>query len=913
MQSNHRLGAAPLLLALALLGSVLTIPPTKALNSDWTQVVIPGITGIATQMQVANQGETLGIAYRLFSTSRIGFSTSSTPTVAASWVQKTIDVSGSGLAMQPIKLLAPAANTWTLLAWQDTAQKTAIYHSTDNGATWTATFTSTATCAVCQLSDFDETAGPNSATILAFTLDGLELSTDGGTTWTSQNTGSLCDNAGAPGQSGTSSNACGASGTSGSLGYHNGHYEWYWNRGAVPNQGYYSAASANGASWTVGYYSTGTCPPGYQNLGTITCRFVTSGAGFSDDSTGMATNPGSPYAFRVLFNGFAGTPYSLITTDAPVAANAVAGTNAEQIITESCTIYGSVHRAVAMSGANKFMEPFGNCSSNGLIVRLKVGVAGTWATSFSGYAGMVPKDVAPIFTSTKAFVFYTNSNSGDQLEMIWSVAPSPSVADADVAVTNLTGFDVDDSGVTVIARHNAGTIVQVYSGQSLSAGASATDADCSGKEDGVSTYTTTTDVYTTYFECSNAAGNPANSLKIRNGGLGTPFIPEPCQSDNLGADTTTGLDVNVPDTMREIAGLSAFPLDFSACSSSGLDHVTLSWGFSTTNGQIGVFAVTKNHDAPDHSSSAFITFDPTSTNVAQMCSWTSADGIDHIGAVDPQGGTKFYLPSVTTTGTSISGGLGTRPHSSISLEYGLSGTFNLAKALSCAQYRAAIINNPPASTANSFAVICIVTGHCPMGISRGQALWTPKTIAGSVNARAATLSGDGHWTSYIDQGGIHILNATTGSEVALFGEPETGIFFDMRMDRSGSNEWIAYRDHIYRFDIHAYTCGGNCTNIPIINPTPTTSSSSTFSCSSGTLICPQASAGISQEGMSWFLGILLIAALSVGLAVFAPWVGVLGGGLGFSLAIGLHLIPMWVAILIFAGCMAVLALIFTRR
>ena len=65
--------------------------------------------------------------------------------------------------------------------------------------------------------------------------------------------------------------------------------------------------------------------------------------------------------------------------------------------------------------------------------------------------------------------------------------------------------------------------------------------------------------------------------------------------------------------------------------------------------------------------------------------------------------------------------------------------------------------------------------------------------------------------------------------------------------------------------------------------------------------------------MSWFFGILLIAALAFGLSAISGWLGFLGGGLGFALALGLHLLPMWPAILVFALCAATVALVFGRK
>ncbi|MFA5943716.1 MAG: hypothetical protein WC876_04530 [Candidatus Thermoplasmatota archaeon] len=436
--------------------------------------------------------------------------------------------------------------------------------------------------------------------------------------------------------------------------------------------------------------------------------------------------------------------------------------------------------------------------------------AGGCTTSVSSVVAAFSTTVAPGGTCDTSYVKITFDNSGtgtgwflDDINAYFEPATPPT---SEVAVNDLRGFDVSDDGAAAIARLDDGDKVQVFGGQTLAAGASNVDADCTGTVDGVTAYTSPTDIYLSYFTC-NADGE-ADSLRIRSGTLGDPTIPPAC--DFADADINNFLTVDIPNDLREIASLSSFPIDFSGCNdnNNAVNNVVVSWSYSSlTTGRIGVFAVNIINNGQDGDGNAELTFNAAGAqDIAQFCSWTDTGGVDHLGAVSLEAGTKFYLPTVAE-GSSIE----SDPVVGLTLQSSLGGTYALSKALSCAQNRGIIIN----AAETSVSVICTVATKCPAGVALGGDLWTPVDPVGFLNSRSATISGDGLWAAYLDDNGYHILNATNGNETdVLIATVQGGeVFVDMRMDRSGSSLWVAYTDHIYRYDISDATCGGNCTNI----------------------------------------------------------------------------------------------------
>lgn len=913
--------AALLLIAASLLAFT---PQAQAVNSDWTSEYPSSLTDSVRELALAHDGERLGMAYRFSGSNAIGFSIRSTTGV---WTQKSATAVAAADVTTAIYLYNLDPTTWVIIGSSATAAHFVSYKSSDDGVTWSSSH------------NIADNVVSLEAAVLSSTKMGAvyckndgavryQHSLDGGTSWTTEVR--LDDNVGSPtSSSGTTAPCDSTFGKVGITKASDGNAYVVW---SAAGKAYLVHTIGGGdVAWSVPFYNGGSCPSGCNPVdgGSTTLSYALNGFGGASSSylfemprngdvitvfrnQNSACNPGKTpntlvYSATYLGNSPTDSSGGVCNTVSP------AGTF-KPITTASCSGYettGTDH--IAGNAGHTFIVGMGHttlCGTAGFEIDLLTSLSGSWSRTYDDPSQT--KIFAVDMTPSKAYAAFVDTTAGGLVKVVYANAPTASTPTASVAVSNLRGFDVDDSGAVAIARLSGGTTVQVFGGQTLSAGATATDSDCTGKLDGVSAYASSSDIYTTYFECANGSG-AANSMKIRSGTLGSPVIPSTCNGFADG-NVDTFLDVNVPDTLREISGLTSFPIDFSQCeeqSGPGVAHVTTAWAFSTTNGQVGVFAATQNNDLADHSDSAFITFDPgTSPDVAQMCAW-AVDGVDHMGAVGLQAGTKFYLPTVSTHAD----GLTTAPDSAITLDYSPGGTFSLAKALSCAQYRAAIINEPGGTTPHSFAVICTVAGHCPTGISTGQPLWTPKTLTGTIASRAAVLSGNGAWASYIDLNGIHIVNATNGVEQSVFSEPETGVFWDMRMDRSGSSLWLAYTDNIYRYDISAATCGLNCTNTQT-PPSSTTTSSSSLGTGGFLGIDPghlDPSGNGNPVSGGFFMSLLLIIGMAGICAGIIPgnspktmiWGAMLGAVLGFAWTVFLGVMPAVITfILVVVGTLA---------
>ena len=193
---THRFGliAASGLILASLIAGLLAMPSVEARTDPtvWTTTSLGGLTGVTAvlNVQLANEhgSEKMGLAYRQGTDAHF-WRCDTNCLVAASWTQKQADVTGATAFGGNMKLAWAGGNHWVIMALMAGNQLT-TYHSSDDGATWTAGGASFfGTCSGCVVFDLaSDTAYIYSLTGVAGSPLGFQRSVDYGVTWTDSQT-----------------------------------------------------------------------------------------------------------------------------------------------------------------------------------------------------------------------------------------------------------------------------------------------------------------------------------------------------------------------------------------------------------------------------------------------------------------------------------------------------------------------------------------------------------------------------------------------------------------------------------------------------------------------------------------------------------------------------------------------------
>ena len=863
-------------------GSLLAITPyvQAQVTGGWTREIIPSTTGVIDEMQGDNNGESIGIAYRYSSSGKIGFSYSATPTVDSSWAEMNGDVTvGNANGPHVAKVLWVNANTWLLaVVYQGGSNTNAekVYRTTDNGATWTATFTHNTPTPPTDSLGTDLARA--SATKIGY-MTNVEASgqgpdyvesNDGGATWNlfaSGNSETLGDNSGADGSAGSNNNGNGGGAV---IGYHAGVFEVFYMHNTVPNQGYHSVAGS-GATWTVSYGNP-TC---YNDLGGTVCWVAQATGAFSHAAAALVT--GNLYTTRVfssagLTNGYAGglTSLTLSSNIAPVPANQGSGSFTNIGTCASGTWQtGRTHTAIDANSNDVFVIAW-TCGANGLVVKYMQPTTSTpWTTSLTS-AGINSNDVETIMTTSKSFVFYTNSTFGSRFELVWT--NSPTAASQPVVSRTITnafyeGADVDPFKSVLIERilstspSNAEVIysldatnLQNRAGPTpLANGCTFQDDGVTWRNGGVMAYhdnsqnpNTGGKDFTAFLDCTGTDKKNANIWKIRGGGLDAPDQSGTVcvDGDFCGTDISTtasacnGGNNDLPNRAQEIQDVQAVPIAWTTASTSGINHATVGFAYNDhSNGNVGVWVIMQRNNSEDVECQASLPFsNPGETQ--QICSWRNAntqdgsgnlvpgDGSDYLTAVGQNAASKVWKVLYSET----SNGFATGPQIQLSQVLILSSPWDKALAIGCAGPDVLL------ERASDHHINRI---HAVSG-ALGSPMWANDVVPSASVIRGISMSQNGLVYAYVDGANIQIGNAITGNNYG-FVPYTTGASVEwMELSDTGTTLYTVEQSGVdvvtERFDIQSLTGAIPDGTRQALNGTSTVcvgSSLSVASCTSG--------------------------------------------------------------------------------
>lgn len=860
-----------ILVAALLLTATLPLTVSAQDASEWETVTIPTSGNAPTQIMTDSGGGKIGAIFTYGAgTGEIAFVLHEND----AWTLQELDLTGATVRTA-LDLEWGGGDRWFLLV-HDGTMTCSIWISTNDGDSWTATSGSFTACAGSQ-ADMDY-VGDDKLAIVYFTSGGtteawLTVTPDAGVSYT-QNY-ELSDNNGSPGGTPTAQLTMSAGGV---------------------------AIKTTPSLWIVYLYASG--PATVYAITSADSGFFWS----TYQTTGTQQSPGA------TCTNSAG-PIEVEGDGTPIAA--------WQATAATCTkvhgtggIFNSIPIGGSYNSYGKLID--GNVDDQYLAVKrdggtsvcrvyYKSNTAASWTNVFTTDAGTCIFDGGRYsieVSNTQGCLLYRDETFGGRLQASCADVFAGIQATDTIATPNLSGFDVDASGIVVITRQGSpGDTIHTYNAKNLAAGQVATVsiADCN-RVDGVSAVTTSRDTYVAYLKCDNAG--LVNEINIRSTSLTDPNLECATCSDATIEETS---NIQIPDGMRELGTISSTPYSFERFSTAGTNHGTAAFTFSDLEGRIGAYAVTVNNADSDLDDVDRVTMDPSAApQIDQLCTWTfdtndDGDPGDFIGGVTQQGTTGFYRVTVDV------GGVGAEAPT-VNIETLLiPATLSQSSGIACAEDRALIVR----SEAGGESLYLVKPFASPPSVTLIEEDFDGAT-------RGVALSTDGNFAAYVDGTSAKLLDLTNTSNIQQTGTvqlTDSGNFFMMKMDQHGANLWVANSGPsgtVTRYDVSAATCAsGSLNNCTITQddfgndlPGSDTGGTSDPGDSCGFVaICTNAEAptGFTSDAFNFLLGVLFVAALAAGF-YFALGKSVLGAGMGgatgFFGGFAFGLFPLWAVLLV---------------
>lgn len=366
-------------------------------------------------------------------------------------------------------------------------------------------------------------------------------------------------------------------------------------------------------------------------------------------------------------------------------------------------------------------------------------------------------------------------------------------AQTTVNVTDLVGFDVDRTGSNIIARTDSGVNVRTYSAASLDAFSSASTPDCL-RPDGVFA----SSQLVAFLDCDGTGS--VEAIRIRTPPMGPPgaYFPSGCGPE-CKSDIEQGFsgpnDINVPNDLKEIRGLTIHPITYTF-DSSGRNTAHQGYTFSETNGQVGALIVNYKELSEDNLYSTVQSFDATGIgDEIGICGYrhngesvgTDFDA-DVLVATTRYGATKAW--SITEGATSYSDMY--RPV--MTLMFNNEGAVSDLRGVGCAQNRAVGYNGD--------GEVLIFNFTNPGKNSFLKLASDAQTEQG----RAIALSGNGQVVAYYTNDTLVNLRYTSNG--TLKGQVDVGAaslaganLRGMELQYAAQTLWIATDDVIAKYDL----------------------------------------------------------------------------------------------------------------
>lgn len=601
------------------------VPTAEAQEADsWEVVVEPGLTE-GTLCDFHAEGSRLGVMKQQAGTLILRFGLLD----GNGYTLRNSDISGAAVGLTCSgKLIAMGGTEW-IFAEKMSATNFVIYRSADDGATW-ALQTGTATSPTA--SDILAAAKSGNDLILLTSGTGPACGTCGSAIrfWKSSDDGAsftggygLTDNCGQP---------TGCTPTLSTQDRNepvylvNGNvHKIYWtSRGSTPfiSDGatrLYSATSQDaGGFWTTPWSGNNLIP-------TMSATTRGSGSCTNFDDTKAGRND-LAYTNPIILLGpcdQAGTPgqgnqaYGLLRP--------FDGTTSQSFPPVSSVAYSPL--GAATNNVGQTIAAIGSTGSDQVWYQSAPGEIPVLSYTFPSAAGVSAQRVG--MTNDAAYVFYVNDAVGGQGEYIRAeVFTPPAGLYASVVLNNIVGFDVDGTGSIAIVRYEGGNdVAALNAGTLLYDPMDVVDTNCNRIE-GVSTMASPKNgqIWTSYLQCSDveACEGCVSGLRIRDGKLDQPDLPSFCGSFCITSIETDQLAGDQGETIV-LRDLQTFPYDFTKQYNiaTASKTVIMVWGFSTTDGRIGVLNYYHINNHPDQSEIVYRRID-VSNPITDLC--TTYDG-----------------------------------------------------------------------------------------------------------------------------------------------------------------------------------------------------------------------------------------------------------------------------------------------
>lgn len=815
-----------------------------------------------------------------------------------SWALMSSDVTGD-ITHTLGDVIALDGGVWGALLGT-TGGSLQLWISEDNGATWANTHTVGAFTGSIYQSGI-ATDGTRIAVAWKDGSAGKFASTLGSpwTTWTSTET--ISDNKGAPGVAGTAALTAFDSivPVVGGGGYD------VWMTESGPTFGaVYHVESTDGSFWTVPFSTTGAFPPVDGSTMRMVAFNVPAGSGNCP-----GTWPGSNAVFlnakgdSVMFRR--------------VGSGALAGLS-YFCRASSINLSGQSATLTAMPGSGSTTyannnRPQADDNSAGDITAYVDDTAGVGRLFANGVLVHTTGNLGPnavhavAVTGTQAFFVYVDASIGGQLREIhadWFTTTAISVA-----VNDLVGYSMDNTGVTILARTDSGDTIESYGVLDLDQTSTVATADCSADGphfDGVNAANfnsgTVDTIYLTYVDCS--PDGDSDAFRIREGDL----LTSPTYGCNEATPNVehSGLIV-IPENLGEIGTISDLNPSYAGrCSDEGLDDAAIGFSFSTVGtlaeggGKIGTVALVYNEGvvADDTDTDLETISSVAFPEVNQFCSWTNRDtGNDYMAGVG-NGPTKAF--EIVSSIVQNPDGLGLEADVELNGQFSNSGQYGNAVGVAC--------------QGDNLVILKVDQVHFLGNISTSSEDvmpgW-PKTINGATRERGVAITGSGRFIAYVDgcmvtdtfcESGEILIYASNGTLTGSLTVP-SGTWRGMEFDNSGEHLAVFTNDFITVYGTAEVTCV--LTNSCAIDggigdgDLPPSTPGGDGDCAA--IFCPPADGigGISSSALLLFLGIVIVASFAAsmsektasgaaGVALFAL--------LGLFIAYALGFIPLWVVV-----------------
>jgi hypothetical protein len=689
------------------------------------------------------------------------------------WVVKNTDINGASAGFTQMDLTWAGGTTWVVSLQYNSIDEVHFHQSTDDGATWTdvETFTGVVDSPALRMAYADQ----NGLLGVAYktSVQGLQFrqSTDAAATW--DTAFSISDNNGAPtGTCGTSAQTNSA--TTADIEGGTGFDVWFGETTSNPDR-VFRTTSGNGFFWD---------PPYDTNCGTVQRQ-----ADYSACSATVSTP-----SIRVR------SGLTLIDTGVDQSGSRIfCMGNHEGGVCSACEPFAAW--LVPSSGGARFdVNPDGHRilaadSGTDLKVYHQSG-AGEAISLVHTAVNANPSGLDVVMTPTQAYVIYTDGDSGGELKETHATifGAGDSVSSNQVLVTNLVGASMDNIGSVIAARTDDGTMVRSYPVSTLiESGAVATE-DCEGRADGITTQSLDGEIYISYIECDEDNGD-VNQLFVKDQNLGAPFFPtcaSIAQEEVSEDDFLITESFELPAEMKEVGTLGDAPLNWAVCDTEGDNENFASWSFSTTDGRVGVYAVSIQDEGRNTDDVTTVLLNPAGP-IDQFCNIVNAD---IFGAVADNGPTGIYQGFVSE----VDGSTGDLVEATVLLKFKNTGVYANANGIACD-----ITHTFIAKGDHLYALTGI--------LNNSVALDWSKTVAGVTVERGVAASSDGNWVSWIEDidgptaTQYVVAYASNGTETFRDAVPDhVGSFVGMEMDGTGEHIAFYHTGSITVVETSSVTC-----------------------------------------------------------------------------------------------------------